>query len=62
MSQIVVDDVKIKTEQCKDSLHVVMQYADQTFRVKYHNCRRVIDPSDPLYDSTAPSSMLQTVP
>jgi hypothetical protein len=54
--------IKINTLQVKDSLHVTMQYADQTFRVKYNNCRRVIDPTDPHYDFTVSPSLLQTRP
>lgn len=54
--------LKIRTEQVKESLHVTMQYSDQTFRVKYNNCRRIIDATDPQYDITVSSGLLQSRP
>jgi hypothetical protein len=59
--KIIDDNVNVRMEQRKDSLHVTMQYSDQTFRVKYNNCRRTIFPNDPLYDHNY-YGMIQTVP
>lgn len=58
--KIVDNNVNVRQVQYKDSLHVTMQYADQTFRVRYNNCRRTITPDDPRYDHRY--GMIQTVP
>jgi hypothetical protein len=60
--KITREDGSTVLEQTRDGLHVTMLYKDQTFGVKYNNCRRVLDESDPQYDWSVPSGLLQTRP